>query len=77
MMKHNYHWINKEKSRYYKVIIYKDMLNDWIITSIWGGINSRLGNYKHMVMSDTNKINNFISTMNTRRVKRGYVLLND
>lgn len=74
-MQSQYHWLNREKQRYYKIIVHKDMLDDWVVTSIWGGINSRLGNYKHMVMNDSDKIKKFISDMNTRRARRGYVLL--
>jgi predicted DNA-binding WGR domain protein len=76
-MKKKYVWINEEKSRYYKIILQKDMLGDLILTSVWGGIYSNLGNYKHTLFYNINDADNFINQMMTHRSKRGYILLNN
>lgn len=53
------------------------MLNDTIITCVWGSTKSKLGNYSHTVMNSELEVNNFIVDMNKRRAKRGYILIGD
>lgn len=65
-------WLNTKNGRYYKIILQKDMLNDLIMTCIWGGSNSKLGNYSHTVVNSIKDAKKFISNMDARRTKRGY-----
>lgn len=74
-MQSHYYWLNIKKSRYYKIIIQKDMLNDWILTCVWGGINSRLGNYSHLKIDNENEAKIHIDKMMKHRRKRGYELI--
>jgi predicted DNA-binding WGR domain protein len=73
-MQSNYYWINKEKARYYKILIQKDMLNDWILTCVWGGIHSRLGNYSHLKIDNENEAKIHIENIMKRRKSHGYEL---
>lgn len=51
------------------------MLNDWILTCVWGGINSRLGNYSHLMVNNENEAKIYINNMMKKRMKRGYELV--
>ena len=51
------------------------MLNDWILTCVWGGINSRLGNYSHLKIDNENEAKIHIDKMIKHRRKRGYELI--
>ena len=68
-------WLNKKNGRYYKILIYKDMLNDTILTCVWGSIHSKLGNYSHFVMNTAEETHNFIENINKKRYKNGYELV--
>ena len=72
---YNYHW-QKNNSRYYKIIVCKDMFSHWVLTCIWGAINSRLGNHKHIMLNNLDEAKTIIEAMMVRRIKRGYVLIN-
>jgi|GEM_PF-2122290 hypothetical protein len=74
-MQSHYYWLNKEKARYYKIIIQKDMLNDWILTCVWGGINSRLGNHSHTMLNSIDDAALYIENMLKKRKKHGYELI--
>jgi hypothetical protein len=74
-MQSHYYWLNKEKATYYKIILQKDMLNDWILTCVWGGINSRLGNYSHLMVNNENEAKVYIKNIMERRKQRGYELV--
>jgi predicted DNA-binding WGR domain protein len=74
-MKTYYYWINQEKARYYKIILHRDILNDWILTCAWGSKNSRLGNHSHTKINNKNDAELFIKNMIIKRKKRGYELM--
>lgn len=69
-----YRW-HKGNSRYYQISIYKDMFDDLILTCVWGGLHSRLGNYKHILISSIDEGLHYIENVMYRRKKRGYVLI--
>ncbi len=69
------YWLNKTNGRYYKVFTQTDMLNDLILTCVWGSIKSNLGNYSHTVLKNPDEANEIIKDINTRRLKRGYELM--
>jgi hypothetical protein len=68
---YEYRW-QKGSSRYYKVIVYKDLLGDWIVTKVWGGVNSNLGNHKHFVSNNFDSAMHLVVKIFNRREKRGY-----
>ncbi len=68
---YKYSW-TKEKKRYYNIYLDKGLFNDWTITCVWGGVNSRLGNYKLYAFDDIQEAYNMIEHIIKRRLKRGY-----
>ncbi len=70
---YEYRW-QKGISRYYKVFLYKDLLGDWILTKVWGGVNSRLGNYEHKLYPTMQAASSMINQIKVQRKKRGYHL---
>lgn len=73
-MKSTYYW-RKGETRYYKVIIQKDLLGDWCLTKIWGGLQNKLGNYENVTLFTKEAINNYLQDIFIRRNKRGYKLI--
>lgn len=71
---YDYRW-QKGHARFYRVIIQKDLLNDWILTCIWGGRSNRLGNFKHITLKSLEHGFQFVDLMMKRRKQRGYELL--
>lgn len=70
-----YRWLNREKFRYYTIIVHKDMLNDTVLTYSWGGCSSRRGNHKHLTVQTEEEVEEHISAMMKRRKSRGYELM--
>jgi len=62
----------KGNQRYYKIYVTKDLFNHYILTCVWGGVNSRLGNYKNYTFFNLNDANQFIDDISKRRLQRGY-----
>lgn len=71
---YEYRW-QKGISRYYRILIYRDLLNDWILTCIWGGVQTRLGNFKHTTLQNLQEGLDFVEDMKKRRHSRGYALV--
>jgi len=74
-MNQNLRW-QKGNGRYYKIHLQKDMLGYWTLTCAWGGINSRLGNYRSFVFAEYAKAKLMINDIIVKREKRGYFLIN-
>lgn len=53
------------------------MLNDWILTCVWGGINSRLGNHSHTMVNSIDDAALYIENMLKKRKKHGYELVKE
>lgn len=61
-------------SRYYKVILQKDLLGDWSLTKIWGGVNSKLGGYSNHTFFDRDEALKMVEEIKKHRKQRGYQL---
>jgi len=48
------------------------MFGYYILTLVWGGLNSRLGNYKHHTFSTMDELNELMESVSKRRLQRGY-----
>ena len=70
-----YHFARFEKkTRYYTVILDKDLFNDWVITIINGRIGTKLGRIRKIAFSCfIDACDHFQSTTKIR-IKRGYQL---
>lgn len=68
----NIRW-QKGNFRYYKLLVYQDLFNDWIVTTAWGGLRSRLGNFKNSTFATHKDAMDYVDFIALRRTKRGYV----
>ena len=67
-------WINPEKARYYQVHLDRDLLGDWTLIKVWGGIGSNHGRlHSTGVASYEDGIEQVHETAQ-RRARRGYTL---
>lgn len=71
-----YKYIRFEKNtRYYSLILDKDLFNDWVLTIINGRINTQLGQIRKVAFKSYNDALKQIEEISLKRHKRGYSLL--
>jgi len=70
----SYRWVHKAKHRYYRIIVSKDLLGDWVVTRVWGGVNQKSGRAIHLPCSSYDDAKRFIDKMMKIRRQRGYEL---
>ena len=70
----SFRWVHKEKHRYYRIIISKDLLGDWVVTRIWGGINQKSGRAMHFPCASLEDAERFLNKIKKTRKQRGYEL---
>lgn len=44
-------WVNKDKRRFYRVCVYQDLLDDWVLMRAWGSLDSSLGGERKELLS--------------------------
>jgi len=69
-----YEWLNREKSRYYKIAVKPDA-NGIILNHDWGSCNSNRGGKKNIFVQTEEDVQKFIGKMMKRRKSRGYELI--
>jgi len=62
---------NPTNGRYYYLIVQRDMLNDTVLSVIFGGRLSR--HYRKLVVNCESAIENEINRLTKKRLKRGYI----
>ena len=70
-----YEWLNREKSRYYTIVVKKDVDNEIVLSHRWGGCNSNRGGRKNIFVQTEEEVQKFINKMIKRRKRRGYELI--
>lgn len=70
-----YEWLNKEKSRFYKITVEKDGPSNIILNYRWGGCNSNRGGRKNIYVQSVEEMQGLIQQMMKRRKSRGYELI--
>lgn len=73
-LSHRWH---KGNQRFYKAYLQKDLFNHWTLICVWGGINSRLGNYKQFAFDSFDNAIDMLDKIKERRKDRGYKLVQD
>ena len=69
-----YEWLNREKSRYYKIAV--QAANDGIILAHdWGSCTTNRGGKKNIFVQSEEELQKFIAKMIKRRKSRGYELI--
>lgn len=65
-------WINSEKARYYQVFLDQDLLGDWTLIKIWGGIGSNRGQMHSTGVASYEAGVEQVGEIARRRAQRGY-----
>jgi len=66
---------NKQANRYYRIILAKDMFDDWVLTKVWGGINQATGRITHLPCVTLDSAIQHVEHIIRMRIKRGYVIV--
>ena len=64
-------WINKKKRRYYKVMVYRDLLNDLVLRRNWGSLDTARGGIKTEIV-DQQQAADLLVKIGKQRIKRNY-----
>ncbi len=70
-----YEWLNREKARYYKIVVQKQKPNKIVLDYSWGGCNSNRGGKKNLLARSEEEVQSYINSMMKRRKSRGYELV--
>jgi len=71
-----YRWVHPGKKRYYKLRLDCDLLGDWVVTRVWGGLNQATGRITHIPCSSYEDAIKLIEKISKTRIKRGYIVAN-
>lgn len=71
-----YRWVQPDKKRYYKLILSCDLLGDWCVTRVWGGLNQASGRITHIPCSSYEDAIKLIEKISKTRIKHGYIVAN-
>jgi len=63
----------EKDTRYYKVILQKDLLGSWCLTRVWGKRNSALGQVKHLPLPNYQEGIVKIAEIEKVRLQRDYL----
>ena len=66
-------WENITRQRYYRIVLKRDLLGDWIVTRIWGSLVSGRGRMTHLPCSSYEEGIQLIQKISKTRLSRGYV----
>lgn len=69
-----YNWLNREKNRFYQIIIKQNGLNDINLNYRWGSCHSNRGGQKSISVCSKEEAQKTIEQMMKRRKSRGYDL---
>jgi hypothetical protein len=67
---------NAITKRYYKIILSYDLLGDWVVTCVWGGISKATGRIRHLPCSSYEEGIALVTKITKIRLKRGYIICN-
>jgi hypothetical protein len=65
-------WINPDKARYYQVHLNRDLLGDWTLIKVWGGIGSNRGRMHSTGVASYEAGIEQVDEIARRRARRGY-----
>lgn len=70
-----YEWLNREKDRYYKIIVNRYNSDKIVLNYAWGGCKSNRGGRKDICVTTEEEVHQCIHQMMKRRRSRGYELV--
>lgn len=65
-------WIHPQKRRYYRALLYQDLLGDWILLRDWGALDSKLGGMKTELLSSVREGEEKLELIAKRRRQHRY-----
>jgi len=63
----------EKETRYYKVILQRDLFNSWCLTRVWGKRNAALGQIQHLPLSSYQEGVVKIAEIEKVRLQRKYL----
>ena len=67
-------WVHPVNLRYYKIILSHDLLGDWIVTKVWGGLDNLSGRISHHPCASLDHARALAAKLVNQRKSRGYEL---
>lgn len=61
--------------RYYQIIFERDLFGDWVLTKVWGGINTANGRICKIACASYEDGLKKVTAIEKTRAQRGYVLV--
>lgn len=74
MTSHCQRYEHLEKKRFYKLVLSRDLLGDWVITRVWGGINQATGRISHIPCPTYEDAIHLMEKIAKTRLVRGYIM---
>ena len=71
------HRWERQDGRYYGAIIEQDLLGQWVLKRIWGGIGKPAGQMKITPCESLNKARSLLKGVSQRRIARQYTKKNE
>jgi hypothetical protein len=65
-------WENAQTRRYYEARVAKNLLDEWEVLCVWGGIGTRLGGSAVIPLTSLDEAQATLAKINARRTKRHY-----
>jgi hypothetical protein len=67
------YWIHPDKQRYYQAELVLDLFGCWTLTTFFGGLQNRRGNYRLTAVASFEEGLRELDTLDRRRQCRGYL----
>lgn len=67
-------WEHPDKRRYYKLVLSYDLLGDWVVTRVWGGLNQATGRVSHIPCPTYDDAIKLMDKISKLRTKHGYII---
>lgn len=65
-------WVNAHSRRYYEARVLKNLLGDWEVFCVWGGLGSRLGGTSVITALSLADTGDIVLKLHAKRLKRHY-----
>ena len=66
-------WENAQTHRYYEARVVKNLLDEWEVFCLWGGIGTRLGGSTVIPVTSLDEAQATLAKINVRRTQRHYL----
>ena len=66
-------WENSQTRRYYEARVAKNLLDEWEVLCVWGGIGTRLGGSTVIPQASLGEANITLEKIDARRTQRHYL----